>query len=104
MTLPADMLRHQIIVEPHLGAGPAGPVYGEPVTYQSYVEDERQLVRSATGDEVVSETTVYLNPGADIPAESRVTLPSGRRATVISVAVMEGPPGSAMDHLEVALT
>lgn len=98
------MLRHEVVVEPHLGTGPAGPVYGEPVTYRAYVEDRRQLVRSATGAEVVSETTTYLNPGADIPAESRVTLPSGRRATVISVADQEGPPGSAMDHLEVALT
>ncbi|MEU8196341.1 hypothetical protein AB0C10_21395 [Microbispora amethystogenes] len=104
MTLPADMLRHQVQVEPYLGPGPAGPLYGDQVTYPGYVEDKRQLVRSATGDEVVSETTVYLDPGAVIPPESRVTLPSGRRSAVITAATREGPPDPAMDHLEVTLT
>ncbi|MCC5580587.1 hypothetical protein IMZ11_33715 [Microtetraspora sp. AC03309] len=104
MSLPADMLPHQVQVEPYQGAGPAGPLYGGTVTYPGYVEDKRQLVRSATGDEVISETTVYLNPGAVIPTESRVTLPSGRQATVITVATREGPTDSGMDHLEVTLT
>ncbi|NJP27104.1 hypothetical protein FLW53_23465 [Microbispora sp. SCL1-1] len=104
MSLPADMLRHQVEVEPYEGPGPAGPLYGDAVTYRGYVEDNRRLVRSATGDEVVSETTVYLDPGAVIPAESRVTLPSGRRAFVITVATREGPPDPGMDHLEVTLT
>lgn len=105
MALPDHLLRHTITVQPYLGAGPAGGVYGAPFTRRAYVQDKRQLVRNTAGDEVISETTVYTNPGPEeIPPKSKVTVPSGRTSLVITANRREGAINGLRDHLEVILT
>lgn len=105
MSLPDHLLRHTVTVQPYLGSGPSGALYGAAVPYRAYVQDKRQLVRNAAGDEVVSETTVYVgDPGANIPAKSKLTLPSSRTATVITANRREGAVHALRDHLEVTLT
>jgi hypothetical protein len=105
VALPDRLLRHLISVQPYLGAGPSGAVYGEAFTRRAYVEDKRQLVRDAAGDEVISETTVYTNPGPqEIPPKSKVTVPSGRTSLVITANRREGAMHGHRDHLEVTLT
>ncbi|MCG5220267.1 hypothetical protein [Streptosporangium sp. KLBMP 9127] len=104
MALSDHLLRHTITVQPYLGTGPSGATYGAAVTYRGYVQDKRQLVRNTAGEEVTSETTVYLNPGATIPPRSKVTVPSGRTTTVITANRREGATGPVRDHLEVTLT
>lgn len=104
MAVPPHLLRHTITVQPYLGSGPSGAIYGAPVTYRAFVQDKRQLVRNLAGDEVVSETTLYTDPGAVIPAKSKCTVPSGRTATVITANRREGAIHALRDHLEVTLT
>lgn len=101
MPIPARWRTHTISVEPYLGAGAYGSVYGPPVSVQCRVEDGVRLVRSAGGDEAVSSSTVYCDTDVVIPAESRVTV-NGRVTTVLSVS-NPSTGRSRLDHLEVAL-
>ncbi|GGM65191.1 hypothetical protein GCM10012275_39670 [Longimycelium tulufanense] len=107
MQIPTALLPHTITVRPYLGTGPYGDVFGDPVTIRrAYVEDRRQLVRSPTGEEVISETTVRTQPGVHIPIGSKVTVwhgtPHERTARVITANRFNHP--SAPAHLEIALT
>ncbi|MEV0586323.1 hypothetical protein [Nonomuraea sp. NPDC050310] len=98
-------MRHTITVQPYIGSGPGGRVFGAPVTYRAYVQDKRQLVRNAAGQEVVSEATAYVgDPAANIPADSKVTVPAGRTALVITANRREGALHALRDHLEITLT
>jgi len=102
--IPAFLLRHQVTIEVLEGEGPFGPLYGPPVEARAFVDQRRRLVRSASGSEVVSETTVYLPPGTVCPPGSRVTLPSGAVSTVITTSVRDGGGLPTPDHVEAALT
>lgn len=106
MQIPAVLLPHTITVRPYLGTGPYGDVHGDPVVIRrTFVEDRRRLVRSSTGDEVVSETTVRTRPRERIPVGSLVTVwastPHERTARVITANLFDHP--SSWSHIEVAL-
>lgn len=101
-----EFLVHTSTVEPHLGTGGRGAVYGPPsAPLPCLVEDESRLVRTA-GEEVVSNTTVLYEPTVDIPVGSRVTF-TVRGRTRTSTALVVSQPDSAgltdLDHVEVAL-
>lgn len=101
------LLPHSIIVRPYLGTGPYGDVFGDPVVVRRvFVEDRRRLVRSTTGEEVISETTVRTRPQVHIPIGSQVTVwpgtPHERTARVITANRFDHP--SSWSHLEIALT
>lgn len=101
MVLAARWRTHTISVEPYLGSGAYGSVYGPPVSVGCRVEDGVRLVRTASGDEAVSTATVFCDPDTVIPAESRVTV-KGRVTTVLLVS--DPSTGrSRLDHLEVSL-
>jgi len=102
--IPGFLLRHTVIIRPFLGEGPFGPSYGDPVQARAWVDERRRLVRDPEGAEVVSEATVYLPPGTACPVGSLVTLPSGREAEALAVAVRDGGGLPTPDHVEVALT
>jgi hypothetical protein len=102
MDLPAELLQHTVQVEPWTGRGPYGDVWGASFDLTCFVEDKRRLVRAKDGSEVVSETTVYANRGPQVPARSRITLPSGRKPLVIVVSDHDGGDLPVPSHLEIA--
>jgi hypothetical protein len=51
--------------------------YGAKVLYRGRVENKRRLVINRAGEEVVSNTTLYLDTVSGFSIESRITLPSG---------------------------
>jgi len=102
MPLPDHFKTHTITVEPYVGSGAYGSTYGAPVEVECRVEDVVRLVRAASGDEVVSSTTVVCDVGTVIPAESRVTV-KGRVTTVLAVSDPSTGGRSELDHLEIAL-
>lgn len=106
MQLPAALLPHTVTVHPYAGTGPYGDVFGDPVVVRGFVEDGRRLVVSASGEEVVSETTVYTGPDLVVPVGSTVTVwrgtPQERTARVITATRHDHP--SAWSHLEIVLT
>ncbi|SDD86630.1 hypothetical protein [Actinokineospora iranica] len=106
LKIPAVLLPHTITLRPFIGTGPYGDVHGDPVVIRrAFVEDRRRLVRSTTGEEVVSETTVRTRPREHIPVGSLVTVwaetPHERTARVIIAALFDHP--SSWTHVEVAL-
>lgn len=104
MKIPGFLLRHRVIVEPYLGAGPFGPTYGPPVEVRCFLDESRRTVRGKDGTEVTSEATFYARLDTVCPDESRVTLPSGRVSAALKVSDRDGGGLPTPDHLEVALT
>lgn len=100
--LPPFLLRHTAVIEPYQGAGPAGPVYGPPVTVKCFCDDQRRLVRNGDGTEVISSATVYCPLDTTAPAESRVTV-NGKTSTVFTTYRRDGGGLPTPDHLEVVL-
>lgn len=104
-SIPAWLYRkagEDITVEPYLGAGPFGDAYGPPVTVRAIVDAKRRLVRSATGEQVVSETTAHCPLSVDVPTDSRVTI-RGQVTTVIGAHRRDGGRLRVPSHLEVVL-
>lgn len=107
MRIPRRMLPHRVVVEAYTGQGAHGPVYADPVKLRAAVEDSTRLVRRRSdGAEVVSSTTVRLDPEHVIPAESRVTVwpdtDHERVAQVITSARQVHP--RTPSHIELSLT
>lgn len=104
MKLPGMWLRHEVTVEPYEGDGAAGPIYGDAVTVRCFLEEKTRLVRAKDGREVTSGATFYCRLDAvNAEPEARVTLPSGRKTTVIQQLRRDGGGLPLPDHLEVQL-
>lgn len=101
--IPAHLLRHRIVVEPYLGEGGSGPLFGPPVVVKCFREDSRKLVRDEVGEQVVSETQCMCLPGTVAPPKSRVQV-DGREAFVIAHKNRDGGGLATPDHVEVVLT
>lgn len=105
MRLPDLLLRHQVTVEPYAGAGATGDVFGPAVTVAAFVDRKRRLVRADDGTETVSETRVLcqLDALTEVPARSRVTLPTGETSKVITARRNDGGGLPTPDHWELVL-
>lgn len=100
--IPGFLLRHSASIEPYLGAGAHGPLYGPAVTVRCFVEDKRRRVRNPSGDEVISGATLYCPLATAAPPGSRVTV-NGRASIVIDALRRDGGGLPTPDHLEVLL-
>lgn len=100
--IPDWLLRHTATIEPYLGAGPSGALYGPAVTVACFVVETRRMVRDATGRQVISGTTVLMGLDQVCPVESRVGV-HGRSSTVLTAARQDGGGLPTPDHLEVSL-
>ncbi|MFE5395768.1 hypothetical protein ACFQ9U_14515 [Streptomyces sp. NPDC056568] len=58
---------------------------------RALVAEATKLTRNREGVEVTSTAQVITEPGLDCPAESRLTLPSGRITKALSVATHTAP-------------
>jgi len=85
VALPDLLLVHRVTVEPYLGEGSHGPVYGSAATVACLLDQVTTLVRAPDGREVTSSASYITPPDHDPPPGSRVTLPGGRVTTVITV-------------------
>ncbi|MEV0559451.1 hypothetical protein AB0I27_39145 [Streptomyces sp. NPDC050597] len=91
MNVPGWLLRHRVTVEPYDGDSAYGPTYRPPFEVRALVGETRKLTRNREGVEVTSTAQIITAPGLDCPAESRITLPSGRTTKAISVAHHTAP-------------
>lgn len=103
MLIPAFLLRHRVQVEAFLGNSATGPRYGSSVEVRCFVEEKTRTVIAPNGEKVTSSSTVYARPDVVCPAKSRITLPSGRQATVIASVPHDAGGLPTPDHLEVQL-
>ncbi|ALM38229.1 hypothetical protein SFR_1614 [Streptomyces sp. FR-008] len=84
-------MRHRVVVEPYDGDSAYGPTYRPPVEVRALVAEQTRLTRNREGVEVTSTAQIITEPGLDCPAESRITLPSGRTTRALSVAHHTAP-------------
>lgn len=92
MRVPTWLLPHRITIERYRGEGPVGSVYwppGDPV--RALVSEKVRTVRDRTGREVTSTAQIIADPDLDCPAQSLITLPSGRKTTALHVAAHTAP-------------
>lgn len=95
---------HTVQVSPFLGDGAYGPQYGPQTPLLCFVDDKRSLVRDSDGAEVVSSSRIMAPAGTTtLTPGTRVTLPSGREGTIISVAVHDSGTLNLPDHVEAAV-
>jgi len=73
-----SMMPHTIGVKPW-GASDAwgNPTFGTLVSYQGRIENKRRKVINQLGEEVISNSTLYLATTAGIGIRDQITLPSG---------------------------
>lgn len=101
--IPGWLLPHTVLIEPLIGATGTGAAYGPGFTAAAMVQDKRRTVTSAAGEELVSDTAVFLPAGTDCPSGSRVTA-AGRTAIAVVVTSADGGGLPTPDHVEIALT
>ena len=98
---------HTVSVEPFLGPGPTGDTFGPAVQCVGFLDDGTFRVQSSEGETLVQRSVFYgdVADAATLVAESRVTLPSGRKAKIERVRTREGG-GLFMpvEHVEVTLS
>lgn len=88
--------RDTVTVERLAGHSGRGPVYAAPEQLRAHVVERQRLVRDPQGREVVSSTTVRLQPDvAEVPVGSRVTV-RGVQTTVIAARLANAGAGFAM--------
>ncbi|NNJ04149.1 hypothetical protein HHX38_08375 [Streptomyces sp. PKU-MA01144] len=103
MKFPAFLRQHTVTVEPLLGTGPKGTVYGAPVEVRGLLRQQTKLVRNPAGEEATSSSQFFAPLETVAPARSRVTLPGGRTTTVIASVPQDGGKLPVPSHLEVQL-
>lgn len=105
MKIPPFLLVHTVSVETPAGDGPFGPTFNAAIDLRCMVDEQTRLVRDNTGNQVVSSTQIFHNGDpTDTPVGSRITLPSGRTATVLTVSDRNGGILPVPSHVELALT
>jgi hypothetical protein len=91
--IPRRLLTDAVSVLTYQGEGAYGPVFAaKSVSVACRAEAERQLVRNANGEEVVSELRLFVHPADADPlvVGSLVTFRE-RQSTVLAVAPMTRP-------------
>jgi hypothetical protein len=88
--IPRLLLQHTVTVEAYLGSGSKGDVYGQPERVSCLIDEKTQQVTSPGGQTVTSGSSYITRPGHRPPPNSRVTMPDGRRTTVITIARADG--------------
>lgn len=95
-----SLMRVTVMVEPFTGhGGPAGDqkTYGTAVSMPARLDEKPKLIRDARGREILSDKTVWLQPGSTaIGVNDRVTLPDGSTRPIASVLRVSDTNGQDM--------
>lgn len=101
MRVPPWMLKHTVEVEPFVGEGAYGPVYGSPFTARALVTLKTGRILDRNGTEVVYDAVALFGPDTEVTIQSRVVW-EGRKFTVIGLKKPVGMTGKP-HHIEVVL-
>jgi hypothetical protein len=109
MDIPDFLLVHSVSYERSTGVDGLGVTrYGTAASLACFVEEKHQLVLDATGESVLSQATVRARLDTTLGVADgigdRVTLPSGRVATVIATARADGGALPVPSHLQLFTT
>ncbi|MCD7440235.1 hypothetical protein K4B79_18650 [Streptomyces lincolnensis] len=101
--IPRRYFIHEITVEPYTGESSTGSLYGPPTEVKCFLDEQTRAVRTPGGEQVTSTSTAYADLDKTAPALSRVTLPDGRKTTVINAKKRDGGRLGTPNHLEIQL-
>lgn len=101
--IPRRYFIHEITVEPYLGESSTGALYGPPAAVRCFLDEQTRAVRTPAGEQVTSTSTAYADLGETASPLSRVTLPDGRKTTVIQAKRRDGGRLGTPNHLEIQL-
>ncbi len=92
--IPAHMTPHMVTIEPLLGSGGMGDIWGDPVSdVPAMVEEGAKLVRDDSASEVVSSARVHCSWDVEAPSGSRVTIWAGTtKERTSGVITSDGAP------------
>lgn len=93
-----------ITVLPHASKDGAGDVtYGPLHTYKGFIDSTVVIARDTSGQEVVSQNTLYLVPEAyGITVMDKILLPNGESPLIINISTLLTHTGEVA-HLELYL-
>lgn len=99
-----DFATTTVTVRTRTGSGSNGDVFATGVPVTGYLEDGRKLVRAASGEQVISESTFFTDPStvATFTVDSQVDLPTRTALVILVKPRLIGDPD--VDHVEVVLT
>lgn len=105
-SFPAMFLVHTVTVEALQGATAHGPTWASSQSVTGWLDDQTHLVRNGKDEEVVAQSVFYapIASASLFTEDSRVTLPSGRKARVITTNANDSGALPLPDHVEVHLT
>ena len=82
----SDLMMHVVGVESAIGYdAQSKPTYGAPVSRKAHVEEQVEQLNRSDGTNRIVVASVYMATTADVPIDSRVTLPSGTVGYVLFV-------------------
>lgn len=101
----ADFYVHTASVRPYRGMNAGGRQFDPAVTVACFLEDVRRQVTKASGDVVISTTTLFCDPAnvGSFTVDSEVTANS-LISTVVRVGRNDSGPLDLPDHLEIYLS
>ena len=76
--------------------------FGNDIPYKARVQDARQVLKSSSGEQVVSTKTVFIEGDVDVDPDSRITLPDGSTPDIIEVHKRKKADG-AVHHTKIML-
>lgn len=88
--IPTAVLRERVTIEPYLGDGAYGPLFGAPLeAVPARIVGKRRAVRTSAGVDVIASATATIRPTLDVPAQSRITRADDSTWVVLDVADAE---------------
>lgn len=101
----AEWWIHEVTVKTRLGATAYGDKFADPEPAACFLEDDTKVVTDLSGNEVVSNTTLFAALALEPLFEpgSEVVISPKRTAVVISVGRLDSGSLGNLDHIEVLL-
>lgn len=108
MSLPERFLIHNVSYRPRLpGGGMYSDDYGDEVTTRGFAQISNHAAISESGEELVAETVLWLDPDESINEGALVTVTDdagreiAKETSVLGVGFRDSP--GSLSHLEVSL-
>lgn len=87
MSIVTPFLNQTITIEKYSSTDAYGEVtYASGINYPSRVDFAPELVKSLTGEQIVSSASIMLEGTNDITVRDRITLPDGSKPKIISIS------------------
>jgi len=82
----AHLMFDEIVIEKFSASdGYGDSSFGTPTSYKARIVRKPRMVRSSTGEDVVSMATIYLADESGVTVKDRVTMPDGSKPLILSI-------------------